>query len=118
MLVGINYDKRTKLHACAIKRLADKAAINTTEKRVGTTGREAITTENEGGTTEKAPNTTEKVLEVIRMNPRITNRELADMFGMTEDGVFFHTKKLRMLGRIRRAKGRKNGYWEIISTDQ
>ena len=118
VLVGINYDKKTKNHECTIERTSDKFPINTTEKRVGTTGREAITTENEGGTTEKAPNTTEKVLKVIRMNPRITNRELADMFGITEDGVFFHTKKLRMLGRIRRAKGRKNGYWEIITTDR
>ena len=122
VLVGINYDKRSKQHDCVIERISDKSSdkfpINTTEKRVGTTGREAITTENEGGTTEKAPNTTEKVLKVIRMNPRITNRELADMFGITEDGVFFHTKKLRILGRIRRAKGRKNGYWEIITTDR
>lgn len=113
VLVGVNYDKRTKLHTCAIERLADKAAINTMEKGVRTTGKDAIATENEVGTTEKVPNTTEKVLEIIRINPRITNRELAEVFGMTEDGVFFHTKKLRMLGRIRRAKGRKNGYWEI-----
>ena len=116
VLVGVNYDKRTKLHTCAIEKLADKATINTTEKGVRTTGKDAITTENRGDTTGKAPNTTDKVLEVIRTNPRITNRELAEMFGMTEDGVFFHTKKLRVLGRICRAKGRKKGYWEIIPT--
>ena len=66
-------------------------------------------------TTEKYTNTTDKILEVIRTNPHITNRELAEVFGLTEDGVFFHTKKLRMLGRIRRVKGKKKGYWEIIS---
>lgn len=62
--------------------------------------------------------TTDKILDVIRINPHITNRELAEMFGLTEDGVFFHTKKLRMLGRIQRVKGKKGGHWEIITTDQ
>jgi hypothetical protein len=108
VLVGINYDKRTKQHFCVIERISDKVAINTTDK-------DEFTTENNGGTTEKAQSTTDKILEVIRTNPRITNRELAEMFGLTEDGIFFHTKKLRMLGRIRRVKGKKKGHWEIIT---
>ena len=97
-----------------IKAIGDKSAINATEKSVNTTEKEKIATEK---TTEKDPNTTDKILEVIRTNPRITNCELAEMFGLTEDGVFFHTKKLRMLGRIRRVNGKKKGYWEIITTD-
>lgn len=109
VLVGVNYDKRFKQHTCIIERISDKFLINTTEKGVNATGKDAVTTE-------KGQKTTDKILEVIRTNPRITNRELAEMFDMTEDGVFFHTKKLRVLGRICRAKGRKKGYWEIIPT--
>lgn len=111
VLVGINYDKKTKNHECTIERTYDKFPINTTEKRTNTTEKDVITTE-------KTKNTTDKILEVISTNPRITNRELAEMFGLTEDGIFFHTKKLRMLGRICRVKGKKKGYWEIISIDR
>lgn len=115
VLVGINYDKKTKNHECTIERISDKTSdkfpINTTEKRANTTEKNIVTTE-------KTKNTTVKILEVIRTNPHITNRELAEMLGLTEDGIFFHTKKLRMLGRIRRVNGKKKGYWEIITTDR
>ena len=115
VLVGINYDKKTKNHECTIERISDKTSdkfpINTTEKRANTTEKNIVTTE-------KTKNTTVKILEVIRTNPHITNRELAEMLGLTEDGIFFHTKKLTMLGRIRRVNGKKKGYWEIITTDR
>ena len=39
--------------------------------------------------------TTEKILRLMRENPHITNKELAEACAITEDGVYWNTKKLR-----------------------
>ena len=66
------------------------------------------TTEN---TTEK---TTEKTIRLMRENPQITNKELADACGITEDGVYWNTKKLKKNNVIRRVGGDKGGHWEVL----
>ncbi len=35
--------------------------------------------------------TTEKILRLIKENPKITNKELANACGITEDGVYWNT---------------------------
>ena len=62
-------------------------------------------------TTEK---TTEKILRLMRENPHITNKELAEACGITEDGVYWNTKKLKENNIIRRVGGDKGGHWEIV----
>ena len=62
-------------------------------------------------TTEK---TTEKVLDLLKSNPYLTNREMADMLTLSEDGVFYQIKKLKAKGIIVRIGGDKGGHWEII----
>lgn len=62
-------------------------------------------------TTEK---TTEKILRLIIENPQITTDELAKACGLTSDGVFYQTKKLRELGFIEREGGRKEGCWKVL----
>ena len=97
-------------------------AEKTTEKNDFTTEKEEIftekTTEKDGFTTEKEENatekTTEKILRAIKDNPYITTKELALEFDITDDGVFYHIRKLRIAGRIQRAGGRKSGYWEVL----
>ena len=94
----------------------------TTEKNGFTTEKKEIftekTTEKDGFTTEKEENatekTTEKILRAIKDNPYITTKELALEFDITDDGVFYHIRKLRIAGRIQRAGGRKSGYWEVL----
>ena len=82
--------------------------LNTTEKA-------HFTTEN---TTEKAhfttENTTEKIFRMIQQNPYITTKELAKEFDMTDDGIFYHIKMLRLAGKIQRTGGRKKGYWKTF----
>ena len=52
----------------------------------------SVTTETTTiSTTEK---TTEKIVRLMKENPQITNKELADAFGITEDCVYWNTKKL------------------------
>ena len=50
--------------------------------------------------------TTEKTTE--------TTKELATLCGITEDGIYYNTKKLRSKGILRRVGGDKGGYWEIL----
>ena len=59
-----------------------------------------ITTET---TTERATETTtERIIRLIKENPQITNKELADACGITEDGVYWNTKKRKKKNIIRR----------------
>ena len=61
-------------------------------------------------TTEK---TTKKILCIIKNNPRVTYRELAEALAMTEDGIYWSVKQLRKQGILHRIGGRKEGYWQI-----
>ena len=67
--------------------------------------------EYEQGTTEK---TTEKILSLIAENPSVTTEELAKLCGLTPDGVYYHTKRLREKGVQIREGGRKEGSWIIV----
>ena len=71
-----------------------------------------------GKATEKATEkTTEKILSLIAENPRVTTEKLAQLCGLTTDGVFYHTKRLREKGILVREGGRKDGYWVIIANN-
>ena len=60
--------------------------------------------------------TTQKILEIIRVNPRVSRRELAKLIdGITEDGIKYHLNKLKEQGVIRRVGPDKGGVWQIIS---
>lgn len=79
--------------------------------------------ENNGETTPKTtlkttlkttPKTTsEQILKYMKENPAITISELADLLGITVDGVKYHTRKLQKEGRIHREGGNKGGYWVV-----
>ena len=82
-----------------------------TETTQKTTQKTDSGTETTLKTTEK---TTEKILRLIKENPSITNKELARLFDITEDGVFYHIKKMKAAGIIRRIGPDKGGHWEVI----
>lgn len=66
-------------------------------------------------TTQKtAQKTTQKILQLIKGNPYITRKELAEKIGnITEDGVKYHLEKLKEQGKIKRIGPDKGGYWEL-----
>ena len=108
------------IHAgCGNKPATEKTTVITTEKSaIGSekngSGSEKTTEKNavsSGKTTEK---TTEKIVRLMKANPYITNKELAEVCGITEDGVYWNTKKLKKNNRIRRIGGDKGGYWEVL----
>ena len=57
--------------------------------------------------------TTERLLRLINNNPHITTEQLAKQLGMTPDGVYYHTQKLRKEGVLVRKGGKQKGYWTI-----
>jgi ATP-dependent DNA helicase RecG len=50
-------------------------------------------------------------------NPSITREELAELLGITSDGVKYHIDNLRKQGVIKRIGGRKAGAWKIRKKD-
>ncbi len=61
------------------------------------------------------PKTQEKILELLRKNPLITRKEIAEILGgITKDGVKYYLNKLRMGNKIKRMGGSKGGYWKIL----
>ena len=58
--------------------------------------------------------TQEKILVEIRRNPFTTRNLLAEVVGITPDGVKKQLDKLRKAGKIRHVGPTKGGHWEIV----
>lgn len=76
-------------------------------------------TMNKGGqknilTTQK---TTQKILAILQENPKLTRQELAQMIGITQDGVKWNLDKLKKENKIKRIGPDKGGHWEIITKE-
>ncbi len=54
-----------------------------------------LETTTERATETTTETTTERIIRLIKENPQISNKELADACGITEDGVYWNTKKLK-----------------------
>jgi predicted HTH transcriptional regulator len=54
-----------------------------------------------------------EVLELIRQNPKIAYRELAEKLGINDSAAQAHFKTLKDKGVIEREGGTR-GYWKII----
>lgn len=104
ILVGLNFSSATRRPENWLIRKVQKSTEKTPE-----------TTEKGSNTTEKKLRTTEKILALIKENPKITNEQLAEQLGITSDGVYYQTQKLRKQGILHRIGGRKDGSWEIIT---
>jgi ATP-dependent DNA helicase RecG len=59
--------------------------------------------------------TTQKILDLIRQNPKISRKEMANnIIDITEDGVKYNLNKLKNNGIIERIGPAKGGYWKIL----
>ncbi|OIN95434.1 MAG: transcriptional regulator, partial [Deltaproteobacteria bacterium CG1_02_45_11] len=56
----------------------------------------------------------EMILGLIKTNPTITRKGLAEKTGLTPDGVKYHLDKLRKQGVIKHVGATKKGHWEVI----
>lgn len=66
----------------------------------------------------KAKKTREQILELIKMNPTITAKELADCLPISLKGVEWQLKQLREQNIIRHIGANKGGHWEIIEKSE
>ena len=57
--------------------------------------------------------TREEILNQIRINPKITQRELSSIVGITQKGIEWQIKQLRESGVLKRVGPTKGGHWEI-----
>ena len=56
----------------------------------------------------------EKVWRLIKQDPYITTKQIADAVGLSTRGIEENIKKLKREGRIRRIGGDNGGHWEVI----
>ncbi len=59
-------------------------------------------------------NNQEKILKIIKNNPSITRKDLADKIGLSPDGVKYHLQLLKKQGIIKHTGATKKGKWEVI----
>ena len=65
-------------------------------------------------TPDHRPTTRERILDHLRATPTLTRRGLAELIGITPDGIKYHLAKLRKAGRIRHVGPTKKGRWEVM----
>ncbi len=108
-------------------------AQHTTPKERETTPNAQHTTANEGETTPISPATggdrdrTQgaamdddmgcRIVALIEENPSMSARDMAEILGMTRDGVRYHLKKLTALGVIHHEGTARSGRWKVNKED-
>ena len=72
--------------------------------------------EEGGSATLKLPpnNVEDKIITMVRENPNITRKEIANRLNMTVDGVKYHIKKITASGKIKYVGSSRNGHWETM----
>lgn len=73
------------------------------------------TQENHSSTQET---TAERIIEEIRKHPFTTREQLAEVIGITPDGIKKQLDKLKKTGKIRHVGATKKGHWEIIEKQE
>ena len=93
--------------------------IFSTQETGKTTQETEATTQEAGKTTQETDATTQettqqRILSNIKKKPDITRKELAEIIGLSSNGVKYHLDKLKKSGVIRHVGATKKGHWEII----
>ena len=89
----------------------EKTVVETVEKTGKTVGKTGKTVEKTGKTVEK---TAEKIVGIIKVNSKVTIKELTSLLNITRRGVEEQIKSLKDKGIIRRVGPAKGGHWEIV----
>lgn len=55
----------------------------------------------------------QKIIDAIKLNPYVTQEELANNIGITKKSIIANMKKLQECGLIKRIGANKNGYWQV-----
>ena len=92
--------------------MGEKNELKSRYMIIGTSWNEDKSTqENELSTQET---TAERIIAEIRKHPFTTRQQLAEVIGITPDGIKKQLDKLKKAGIIRHVGATKKGHWEII----
>ena len=70
---------------------------------------------NQGETKEKNQGETkEKIIELLRNNPYITQKEMRELLGLSQGGIEYQIRNLKQDSVIKRVGGDRGGHWEIV----
>lgn len=58
--------------------------------------------------------TKEKIIELIRSNPHITQKEMCEALGLSQGGIEYQMRNLKQKGIIKRVGGDRGGHWEVV----
>ncbi len=58
--------------------------------------------------------TVEKILSIIKSDPHITQKRLAELTGLTSRGIEWNIKKLKEDKRIIRVGPDRGGHWDVL----
>ena len=83
-----------------------------TQENVLSTQEAVISTQENSSNTQQT--TAERIIEEIHKHPFTTREQLAEIIGITPDGIKKQLDKLKKAGRIRHVGATKKGHWEII----
>ena len=56
----------------------------------------------------------QKIIDAIKLNPYVTQEELADIVGIARKNIITNMKKLQENGLIKRVGADKNGHWQVV----
>jgi ATP-dependent DNA helicase RecG len=51
---------------------------------------------------------------MMRVNPHISTKEIANGIGIAERNIKVHVKKLKAIGKLKRVGPDKGGHWEVL----
>ncbi len=88
--------------------------ITTFKRRSYFEGKKGFEKLGEDLTQKTTQKTTQKIIEAITKKSDVTQKELATIIGITEDGVKYHITRLRKQGLLKRIGPDKGGYWEVV----
>jgi len=74
--------------------------------------------ENQTRWVEKLAESQKKVLELIKINPKISKKEMSNRIGINTTAIDKNIEKLKQKGFLKRIGPAKGGYWEIVSDAQ
>ena len=69
--------------------------------------------ENTNDIAEKMSETQARIIQMIKTNPSITTKEIADILSIAQRNVQNHIRKLKGIGVIHRVGPDKGGHWEV-----
>ena len=103
--------------------MSEKNKLKSRYMIIGTSWNEVGRTQENVSSTQEAVKSTqettaERIIEEIRKHPFTTREQLAEVIGITPDGIKKQLDKLKKAGKIRHVGATKKGHWEIIEKQE